>query len=292
MLSGGMEACPGYKLTKRLGQGGFGEVWEAVGKDSKKVALKFLNLKHQPTGAAANEIKLLVTLRDLQHPHLIQLLSIHTAPNHIILCMELADGSLNDLHFIYREDYKTNIPPQVLIGLLSQAASALDFMADQKVKSSGLAKGGLQHCDVKPSNLLLVGNSVKVADFGLSGPLMWGDARGTRIGTPPYAAPELYEGKPSERTDQYGLAVTYYELRTGFMPYPPQKEFKFPEGNPDLSQLPENERMVIAKAMSRRWLDRWPNCTTLMNSLREAVENSATQPQPKSKHSSTHLIQV
>src|SRR5262245_49550240 len=197
MLTSGMEACPGFKLTKRLGQGGFGVVWEAVGRDGKKVALKFLNLKHQPQGAAANEIKLLLTLRDLKHPNVIQLLNIHTAPNYIILCMELADGSMNDLHYIYREDYKTNIPPPALVALLANAAAALDFMAEQKVKTSGFTRGGLQHCDVKPSNLLLVGNTVKVADFGLSGQLRWNDASNIQMGTPPYAAPELYEGKPS-----------------------------------------------------------------------------------------------
>lgn len=288
-----MEACPGYKLTKRLGQGGFGDVWEAVGLDGKKVALKFLNLKHQPTGAAANEIKLLLTLRDLQHPHLIHLINIHTAPNYIILCMELADGSLNDLLYIYHQDYKSNIPPVVLIGLLTQAALALDFLGEQKLKNVGFGKTGLQHCDVKPSNLLLVNNTVKVTDFGLSGPLTWNDARQAKMGTPPYAAPELYEGKPSERTDQYGLAVTYYELRTGKLPYPDQKEFKFPEGAPDLSAVPENERAVLQKAMSRRWLDRYPSCVAMMNALRDAHDTQQnTPPPPKRQSSTSHLIQV
>src|SRR5262249_23010195 len=130
-----------------------------------------------------------------------------------------ADGSLADLHFIYREDYKSHLPPQVLMNLMVQSAAGLDFLANQKLSTSGFAKMGLQHCDVKPSNLLLLGEQVKVADFGLSGPLTWNDGRKVALGTPPYAAPELYEGRPNERTDQYGLAVTYCELRTGLYPF-------------------------------------------------------------------------
>ncbi|HMP02951.1 MAG TPA: serine/threonine-protein kinase [Gemmatales bacterium] len=302
MLSIGMEACPGYRLTKRLGQGGFGDVWEGSSPDGRKFALKFLDIRHQPPGSVATEIKLLLTLRDLKHPNLIQLENIVTLPNAIVLIMELADGSLHDLHYVYRQDYKSNIPPQVLCNLLGQAAAGLDFMAVQRLPGiRTFSPTGLQHCDVKPSNLLLSGKVVKVVDFGLSGPKSWGQGRNVIMGTPPYAAPELYEGKPGERTDQFGLAVSYYELRTGKLPYEVPKELAFPAGGPDLSLLPESERQIVGKALSRRWLDRWPSCTDFMKALTEAIEKdikavadaerqAALRKKPAS--SASHIIQA
>lgn len=275
MLSSGFEACPGYRLTKRIGQGGFGDVWEALGPDGRKVAIKFMDTRHQPPGTVSTEIKLLLSLRDLKHPNLIRLENIVTAPNCIMLIMELADGSLHDLLYIYRQDYKSNIPPLTLCQLLTQAAAGLDFLAEQRLSGLGhnFFKGGLQHCDVKPSNLLLLGKVVKVVDFGLSGQRIWNGSRNHFAGTPPYAAPELYDGKPGERTDQFGLAVTYVELRTGQLPYPVTKDFVFPSVGPDLSMLPERERHIVARALSRNWLDRWPSCTDFMNALTEAVQS-------------------
>jgi serine/threonine protein kinase len=301
MLKNGMEACPGYRLVKRLGQGGFGDVWEAHGPEGRKVAIKFLDTRHQPPGTVSTEIKLLLTLRDLKHPNLIHLENIVTGPNSIMLIMELADGSLHDLLYIYRQDYKSNIPALTLCQLLTQAAAGLDFLAEQRLSSAGvnLFKSGLQHCDVKPSNLLLLGKVVKVVDFGLSGPKMWNRTRNSLVGTPPYAAPELYEGKPGERTDQFSLAVTYVELRTGMLPYPVMPDFVFPTVGPDLTQLPESERHVVAKALSRRWLDRWPSCTAFMKALTEAVENDIKNHaeaerqaafKKKTPSSATHII--
>lgn len=275
MLKSGLEACPGYRLTKRIGQGGFGDVWEALGPEGRKVAIKFMDTRHQPPGTVSTEIKLLLALRDLKHPNLIRLENIVTAPNCVMLIMELADGSLHDLLYIYRQDYKSNIPPVTLCQLLSQAAAGLDFLAEQRfsVLGSQFVKGGLQHCDVKPSNLLLLGKVVKVVDFGLSGQKLWNASRNHFVGTPPYAAPELYDGKPGERTDQFGLAVTYVELRTGRLPYPVTNDLSFPTVGPDLSLLPENERHIVSRALSRNWLDRWPSCTEFMNALTAAVQN-------------------
>src|SRR5260370_26448562 len=80
---------------------------------------------------------------------------------------------------------------------------------------------GLQHLDVKPRNLFLVSNHVKVADFGLVNSLGAGQDGGPKLGaiTPLYAAPEVFHGKISPRSDQYSLAVAYQELLTGTLPF-------------------------------------------------------------------------
>jgi len=271
-IQAGTEPVPGYRLINRIGRGGFGEVWEAISiHDNTKIALKFIDCKHQPSNLVANEIKLLIQLRDLKHENLLQFYSASTGKNIIILSMELAEGSLNDLHYIYRTDHRTHMPPNVLLNLMAQAAAGLDFIDQQKLPSaSSLSQQGMQHCDVKPSNFLLLRNQLKVADFGLSGPQIW-NAKGKAFGTPPYAPPELYEGRANSRTDQYSLAVTYVELRTGYYPFPVPSDGSCPTVAPELTMLPEAERPVIAQALSKQWLNRFNSCTEFVQALTAVV---------------------
>lgn len=274
-IRAGTEPIPGYRLIKRIGRGGFGEVWEAIHTaDNTKLALKFLDCKNQPANLVVNEIKLLIQLRDLKHSNLLQFYSVTTGKNLIILSMELAEGSLNDLHYIYRTDHKSHVPPNVLLNLMSQAAEGLDFIAQQKIaNASALVQQGMQHCDVKPSNLLLLNNQLKIADFGLSGPQIW-NSRGKAFGTPPYAPPELYEGRANARTDQFSLAVTYVELRSGYYPFPMPTDGSFPSVAPELTMIPEAERPVIAQALSKQWLNRFNSCHDFITALASVVTPS------------------
>ena len=282
MIREGMEPCPGYKLTKRLGMGGFGDVWEGVSiTDGSKLAFKFLNCANQSSTFVVNEIRLLVSLRELKHPHLIQLKNVLTSPNYIILMMERADWNLSDLHRAYREQAKANIPPKLLCDMMDQSADALDFLAGQKIQGLAFGGTGLQHCDVKPSNLLVLNNTVKVADFGLSGPMMWNSRNSHFVGTPPYAPPEMYDGRVTERTDQYALAVTYCELRTGHFPFKVTEKLKPPSSPPDLTRVSnDRERLVLLKAMHKQWVDRYPSCRAFAAALREAVNAGDDSPLP------------
>ncbi len=85
------------------------------------------------------------------------------------------------------------------------AADALDFLCQ---------KHDLQHLDVKPANMLLVADRVKVADFGLVKDIQSNSMSMLGGMTPTYAAPEMFDGRPGRFSDQYSRAIVYQELLT------------------------------------------------------------------------------
>ena len=115
----------------------------------------------------------------------------------------------------------------------------------------------MTHGDIKPQNIMLVGGSVQVADFGLARSL-GGDARATTVSaSPAYGAPESLAGGVSVATsDQYSLAISYVELRTGHLPFdakvPAAIIYSHVQGKLDLSRLPTAEMVVIRKATAMR----------------------------------------
>jgi serine/threonine protein kinase len=92
------------------------------------------------------------------------------------------------------------------------------------------------------------------------------------MGTPPYAAPELYQGKVSTHTDQYALAVTYAELVSGGrVLYPPQIACRPGGVAVDFRKVRTNECAVLQRALDPHWTNRWPNCKSFVTALREAL---------------------
>lgn len=260
---------PGYRLTRRLGAGAFGEVWEAITNDNGKVALKFIPTSKQPADMIAKEVRLLTFLRQLQHPNVLHINDVMCIQDMIVMVMELANGSLHDLHQFALKDAKQHLSPTLLLNLLGQAAAGLDFLATTKLPNTQLTQTGFQHCDVKPSNLLLVGRTLKVADFGLAGHQGLQTSHG-KSGTPYFMPPELYTSNSTARTDQFSLAVTYCYLRSGHYPYAYDPD-KPPEGAPYLVRFLPGEREVLARALQLSWIDRFSSCTEFIENLREVL---------------------
>jgi serine/threonine protein kinase len=269
VLEAGFQPVPGHRLTRRLGAGAFGEVWEAIAPDGRAVALKFLDCRSRPASMISREVRTLRGLSELRHPHIIHLEAVHASSRYLILVMERADGNLADLHDAYREEARTNVTSEHALELIGQAAEALDFMADLRLPGSLAASRGLQHCDVKPSNLLLVGDVLKVADFGLCSGTAWHAQGGGWRGTPPYAAPELYQGNAYPGTDQYALAITFCELVMGDRPFWPGHDYRARPAIPpiDLTKLRQRELPVLSRALMPSPSDRWPSCKAFVEAL-------------------------
>ncbi len=267
----GLEPYPGYHLRQRLGRGGFAEVWEAETADAKTIALKFMPCDDGL--AASKEIRSIQAVRQLSHPNLIQIDKVWCYPGYVVIAMELADGSLLDLLEAYQTEFGTYIVPDQACSLLAQAAKALDFLNTRQHSVDGQLVA-IQHCDVKPSNLLLFGESVKVADFGLSAQTTTQLKSHRKAGTLDYTAPEVFQGRLSDRTDQYALAVTYCKLRAGRLPFPDTPaSFKgeYTRPAPDLSMLPREEQPIVARALASVPQDRWPSCGEFMAQLSKVV---------------------
>lgn len=288
-LHTGMVPYPGCRLIQLLGKGGYGEVWEAETGDAKRVALKFLS--GFDSHASPREIRAIQTVSKLRHPHLTHTDRVWTFDSYIVIQMELADASLQDMLDAYEEEMGTPVEPGKVCLYLSQAAQALDFLNAHQHIIDG-QRVGLQHCDIKPSNLLLFGeDTVKLADFGLAVPTRSHVEPHRRAGTPGYAAPEVFEGRISDYSDQYSLAVTYCELRVGRLPFPPIDDFRdsWPRRRPepDLSQLSARERLIIARALKREPQGRWPSSGQMMTELTQALSRNSGA-RPRSRDVITH----
>jgi serine/threonine protein kinase len=141
----------------------------------------------------------------------------------------------------------------------------------------------LQHLDVKPQNLFLIHNHVKVADFGLIKDLKGTVASVTGGVTPVYAAPETFDGEVRRSTDQYSLAIVYQELLTGQRPFAGttarQLVLQHIQAEPDLSALPPGDRPAVRRALSKNYAERYETCHEFVAALSAASPGAAASTQ-------------
>ncbi|WP_182866216.1 protein kinase domain-containing protein [Rhodopirellula sp. JC639] len=257
----GYEPIEGYVLEKRIGRGGYGEVWRATAPGGLKKAVKFV-FGQQDERRAEQELKSLERIKAVQHPFILTLERFELIENQLVIVTELADGSLEDVYKQHQARGSCGIPRDMLLGYMKDAADALDYL-HQLYK--------LQHLDIKPGNLLIVGGRVKVADFGLLKDL--GDIECSMVGglTPIYAPPEVFDGRPSMHSDQYSLAVMYQELLTSTRPFSgrtiAQLATQHVHNAPNLKPLPASDRPCVARALEKSPERRFASCTEFVEKL-------------------------
>ena len=263
---------PGYTLTTRLGAGGYGEVWLANAPGGLTKAVKIIYGAFDDRRAEL-ELRSLHRIKLVRHPFLLSLERIEVVDNRLAIVTELADSSLKDRYDECRRSGLPGVPRAELLGFMRDAADALDFLSERH---------SLQHLDVKPENLLIVGGHIKVADFGLVKEV--GRTQASLVGglTPLYSSPEVFQGTPGARSDQYSLAVVYQEMLTGTPPFKgltaAELTIEHLQGDPNLSALPMQDRFVIARALAKNPTQRFASCTEMVDALFAASVADETAP--------------
>jgi tRNA A-37 threonylcarbamoyl transferase component Bud32 len=271
-----------YLVTKKIGQGGMGAVYEATHTlIGKRVAVKVLLEKYAQREAIVARLKQEAQLASsIGNEHIIDITDIgNTDDGRTFVVMEYLEGeSLAEC--LSREH---ELPEQRILRIATQAASAL---------AAAHAKG-IVHRDIKPENLFLLKRKdqdfVKVVDFGISkslrasGPGEDEEAQrltqtGMVLGTPLYMSPEQARGDDDldHRVDIYALGVIMYESVAGHVPFvgsnylsvisqvlnevpKPLREIR-----PDVS---EELEAIVAKAMAKNRNDRYRDADAMLEDL-------------------------
>lgn len=201
-----------YRLIGLLGQGGFGQVWEAESVETgRRLALKVLTQGPETSPEMLKRFEREGRLAaSLNHPHCVYVLGAETIEGFPTIAMELmAQGTLQDL-------LKERGPLRVM----EVVDCALDILEGLEAAHTL----GILHRDLKPSNCFLDETGhVKIGDFGLSKSLDVDTkltVEGSFMGTPSYAAPEQVRGASVDfRADLYAFGATLYALLTGHPPF-------------------------------------------------------------------------
>ncbi|MFM7151116.1 MAG: tubulin-like doman-containing protein [Gemmataceae bacterium] len=273
------EPLPGYRLIDKLGGGGFGEVWKAEAPGGFLKAIKFvfgdISSGSDSDQRAKQELRALERVRTVRHPYILNLERYEIINGQLIIVMELADRNLWDRYRECRQQGLPGIPREELMRYMAEIAEALDMM---------YAEHQLQHLDIKPQNLFLIHNHIKVADFGLVKDLEGSQASITGGITPVYAAPETFDGRVTRYSDQYSLAIVYQELLTGQRPYNGsnvrQLILQHISGVPNTSPLPEQDRPIILRSLSKFPEQRYETCGEMVRALQGSGHESAAAPTP------------
>jgi len=239
-----------YKLKRKLGQGGFGEVWEATHRHQNRPAAIKIIRQDCDEEMSARFLREAETLVQLECPHTVRLYDYGSSESgQLYLVMELLRGV--DLDQLVKRHGPQ--PPERVVSLLTQTCLSLEEAHGR----------GLVHRDIKPANLFLcqVGvepDFVKVIDFGLVKPNTVGTnltLSNALLGTPDYMSPEQIQGRAlSDSSDIYSLGAVAYYLLTGTPVFPSQ-------GNPmdvllgHLSKLPEDPSQRLGRALPQVLVD-------------------------------------
>ncbi|HLL24249.1 MAG TPA: serine/threonine-protein kinase, partial [Kofleriaceae bacterium] len=269
-----------YLVTRKVGQGGMGAVYEATHTIiGKRVAVKVLLEKYAQREAIVKRLKQEAQLASsIGHEHIIDITDFgSTEDGRTFVVMEFLDGeSLAEC--LARE---TRLPEQRILRISQQAAGAL---------GAAHAKG-IVHRDIKPENLFLLRRKeqdfVKVVDFGISKSLRATDEQeepqrltqtGMVLGTPLYMSPEQARGDDEldHRVDLYALGVIMYEAATGRVPFSGNNYLSVisqvlnesPQPPRELRpELTDEFEAIVLKAMAKDRKDRYASAEEMLVDL-------------------------
>lgn len=256
-----------YRVTRRIGSGGMGVVYQAHDtRLERTVALKLLAPSASHSAIAKERlIREARAASALDHPNVCTVYDIGEADGQVFVVMAYYQGETLDA--IIR---RGSLTPERALDLVGQIGRGLE-RAHQ---------AGVVHRDLKPSNVLVTEHGeVKILDFGIA--KMAGSLGLTRTGqapgTPQYMAPEQAAGDPvDQRADVWALGVIAYELLCGERPFSGMTGVEM--GMAVLHQTPRRldarssdvARPIadaVERALAKIPADRWPTAAAFLEAL-------------------------
>lgn len=210
----------GYELIRKIGEGGFGEVWLARSDATGAwKALKWIPASlHRHFAQELSALRMYVnTISSLRSPHLVPIEHVRISEQGLSYVMPLADGN----EVTSPEDPAWE--PLTLALILTRHREAGTWFTSEEIRTitneillgaQTIADAGLVHRDIKPENVLILGGRACLADFGLS---THEDSMVSLRGTPQHTAPSWYV-ESGGNVDQWGVAALLYVLLTGNSP--------------------------------------------------------------------------
>lgn len=302
-IAKGKEIVPGYRLLERIGHGQFGEVWRASGPGGTLAALKIIEIDRIHGWKELRGIRRVITV---VHPHIMPVTSLWLV-NHqgevldddafanieslatakktgtievancllgwLVVAMPLGE---RDLLRRLQECEGQGLPLAELMGHMRDAAKGIDFLHTPR-HDLGQGPVAIRHGDIKPANMMLIGGAIQLCDFGLSKLLGTTEKSSQHsLGTPAYLPPEcLSVGNSHANSDQYSLAISYCELRTGRLPFVNLSYHEVLDAHLksrlDLAGLTESERQVVRRATSLDPAQRFDSCWEFVDALEQSV---------------------
>jgi class 3 adenylate cyclase len=200
---------PGFRLIRRLGQGGMSRAFLAEYEMTGSLrVLKVLNINEGGYDLLRRFVQEHEIISQIRHSHVATIFGHGQTDSHAYIVMEYFPGG--DL----RKQMEQPLSPGQALNYLRQTAEALVAIHSR----------GIVHRDLKPDNLMLRDDGTLVlADFGIAKDLsrtLSHTRHGEGVGTPFYLSPEqALGGKVDQRSDLYSLGVMFFELLTGEKPY-------------------------------------------------------------------------
>lgn len=198
-----------YDIERTIGKGNFAVVKLARHRITKtEVAIKIIDKSQLDASNLQKVYREVDIMKRLDHPHIIKLYQVMETKNMIYIVSEYASkGEIFDYIARYGR-----MAEQAARRKFWQILSAVEYCHERRIV----------HRDLKAENLLLDSNmNIKIADFGFSNYYAAGELLATWCGSPPYAAPEVFEGKryTGPEIDIWSLGVVLYVLVCGALPF-------------------------------------------------------------------------
>ncbi|XP_045138314.1 serine/threonine-protein kinase MARK2-like isoform X9 [Portunus trituberculatus] len=198
-----------YRLLKTIGKGNFAKVKLAKHVPTgKEVAIKIIDKTQLNPGSLQKLFREVRIMKILDHPNIVKLFQVIETEKTLYLVMEYASGGEVFDYLVFHGRMKE----KEARAKFRQIVSAVQYCHQKKII----------HRDLKAENLLLDSEMViKIADFGFSNEFTPGNKLDTFCGSPPYAAPELFQGKKYDgpEVDVWSLGVILYTLVSGSLPF-------------------------------------------------------------------------